>query len=286
MPFSSAIAADQSPPVAPHPAPLPPVANINLLGVRISALNLPEAAWRIIQAVHRGDRGYVCVCGAHGLVDCQADPDLKRVFNEAYLATPDGMPLVWELHRRGHSHAGRVYGPDLMLELFDQGQQLGLRHYLYGATPETLEKLQRGLLRKSPDAQIVGSYSPPFRPLSGEEEEDIARTINEAAPDIVWVGLSAPKQERWMARMRDKLEAPILIGVGAAFDFHAGNIPQAPKRMQQAGLEWLFRLAAEPRRLWRRYFRVVPMYLYLLALQRLGWRRFPLPQGDRAEQTG
>lgn len=277
MPLSSAIAPAPSRTVVPHPAPLPPVASINLLGVKISSLNLNEAVWRIVQAVQRRDKGYVCVCGAHGLVDCQADPELKQVFNGAFLATPDGMPLVWELHRQGHSGAGRVYGPDLMLELFDQGQQLGLRHYLYGATPKTLESLRCGLLKKSPEAQIVGSYAPPFRPLTEAEEREVAWMINDAAPDIVWVGLSAPKQERWMARMRDKLEAPVLIGVGAAFDFHAGNMPQAPKWMQQAGLEWLFRLAAEPRRLWRRYFRVVPTYLYLLALQRLGLRRFPAP---------
>lgn len=277
MPLSTAIARDRSRPLLPHPEPLPPVASINLLGVRISSLNLPEAVQRILQAVQRRDKGYVCVCGAHGLVDCQTDPELKQVFNGAFLATPDGMPLVWELHRRGHPQAGRVYGPDLMLELFAQGQQAGLRHFLYGATPQTLEKLRCGLLRKSPEALIVGSYAPPFRPLTEAEERDTARMINQTAADIVWVGLSAPKQERWMARMRDRLEAPVLIGVGAAFDFHAGNIPQAPTWMQQAGLEWLFRLAAEPRRLWRRYFRVVPTYLYLLALQRLGWRRFPLP---------
>jgi N-acetylglucosaminyldiphosphoundecaprenol N-acetyl-beta-D-mannosaminyltransferase len=251
-----------------------PVQSINLLGVNVSSLNLQSAVNRILEAIDHGDKGYVCVCGAHGLVDSQSDNELRRVYNGAFLATPDGMPLVWALRREGHKTAGRVYGPDLMLELFAQGQSKGLRHYLYGATPETLKKLERGLLKTAPDAKIVGSYSPPFRPLAKTEAQSVAKMINGSAPDIVWVGLGAPKQELWMAEMQGSLNAPVLIGVGAAFDFHAGNMPQAPSWMQNAGLEWLFRLGTEPRRLWRRYFRVVPRYLYLVALQRLGLRNF------------
>lgn len=262
---------------APHAGAPDRAATINLLGVKVSALNLPEAVRRIEDAVVRRERGYVCVAGAHGLVDCQGDPALREAFNNAFLVTPDGIPLVWELRRQGHAEAGRVYGPDLMLALIERGQLNGLRHYLYGATPGTLAKLEAALTRKSPRARIVGSYSPPFRPLTETEEADVARRINAAAPDLVWVGLSAPKQERWMARMRHRLEAPVLLGVGAAFDFHAGNVRQAPARLQRAGLEWAFRLAAEPRRLWRRYLRVVPRYLALLALQRTGLRRFPDP---------
>jgi N-acetylglucosaminyldiphosphoundecaprenol N-acetyl-beta-D-mannosaminyltransferase len=249
---------------------------INLLGVKVSVLNLGSAVDRIAEAVRRGERGYVCIAGAHGLVDCQSDPDLRAVFNRAFLVTPDGMPLVWELRRRGHPEAGRVYGPDVMLALFARG----LRHYLYGASSETLERLQARLARDFPQAEIVGSHSPPYRPLSEAEETEIAQRINGAAPDIVWVGLGAPKQERWMARMRDRLDAPMLIGVGAAFDFHAGNVRQAPAALQRAGLEWAFRLAAEPRRLWRRYARVVPAYLSLVLMQRTGLRRFPFPGTD------
>ncbi|QEW23433.1 Putative N-acetylmannosaminyltransferase (plasmid) [Paracoccaceae bacterium] len=256
---------------APQPHTIP---GINLLGVRVSALNLAMAADRIAGAIADGQRGYVCVCGAHGLVDCQRDETLRAVFNGAYLVTPDGMPLVWELHRQGHDDAGRVYGPDLMLELFARP---GLRHYLYGATPATLLRLEARLGKAYPRARIVGTHAPPFRPLTGDEEDDVARRINAASPDIVWVGLGAPRQERWMARMRDRLDAGMLIGVGAAFDFHAGNTLQAPGWMQRAGLEWAFRLATEPRRLWRRYLRVVPGYMALVAMQRTGLRHFPAP---------
>ncbi|EPX85749.1 WecB/TagA/CpsF family glycosyltransferase [Salipiger mucosus] len=257
------------------PSPPPPeaVPYINLLGVRVSALNLPLATERIVEAVRSGERGYICVAEAHGLMNCQSDPEMRAIFNDAFLVTPDGMPLVWELHRRGHAGAGRVYGPDLMLAMFGRG----LKHYLYGATEETLRRLETRLTWDFPQAEIVGMHAPPFRPLTEAEEEAVVHDINAAAPDIVWVGIGAPKQERWMARLRDRLEAPMLIGVGAAFDFHAGNVKQAPARLQRAGLEWAFRLASEPRRLWRRYLRVVPGYLALLALQRSGLRRFPDP---------
>jgi N-acetylglucosaminyldiphosphoundecaprenol N-acetyl-beta-D-mannosaminyltransferase len=245
---------------------------INLLGVRVSALDLPMAVERIEAAVRDRQRGFVCICGAHGLVDSQSDAVLKDAYNKATLVTPDGMPLVWELRRRGYGWAGRVYGPDLMLELFGRG----MRHYLYGATDDTLQRLTRRLKARFPDAQIVGYLAPPFRPLTPDEEKDVAERINEARPDIVWVGIGAPKQERWMAQMRGRLDAPMLIGVGAAFDFHAGLQKQAPEWMQRSGLEWAYRLLSEPRRLWRRYCRVVPGYLYLLALQRSGLRSFPV----------
>jgi N-acetylglucosaminyldiphosphoundecaprenol N-acetyl-beta-D-mannosaminyltransferase len=249
-----------------------PVASINLLGVRVSALNLDLAVQEIRRDIAEGRPGYVCISGAHALVDCQSDPELKEVLNGARLVTPDGMPLVWELRRRGHAAAGRVYGPDLMLALFGHG----MRHYLYGATDRTLDLLQTRLSERFPKAEIVGRHAPPFRPLTDEEETEVVRKINASGADIVWVGIGAPKQERWMARMRDRLDPPMLIGVGAAFDFHAGLQPQAPSWMQQRGLEWAFRLSAEPRRLWRRYLRVVPGYMALLALQRSGLRRFPM----------
>jgi len=245
---------------------------IDLLGVRVSAVNLQSASDQIEDAIQDGRRGYVCLCGAHGLVDSQSDPALRAAYNSAFLVTPDGMPLVWELHRQGHSEAGRVYGPDLMLEMFGRG----LRHFLYGASPGTVMRLATRLHAQFPRAAIVGTYSPPFRALTEQEEEDIAHRIDAAKPDIVWVGLGAPKQELWMQRMCARLEAPMLIGVGAAFDFHAGEKPQAPAVMQSNGLEWLFRLVSEPRRLWRRYLRVVPGYLALLALQRTGLRQFPV----------
>ncbi|MFD1724879.1 WecB/TagA/CpsF family glycosyltransferase [Rhizobium viscosum] len=248
----------------------------NVLGVRVSAVNLKSATGLIQKAIEDGRKEYVCVRDAHGVVRCQKDPELRSIHNRAFLVTPDGMPLVWALKHAGHVESDRVYGPDLMLSVFDAGSSKGLRHFLYGATAETLEQLQARLLAKFPQAQIAGSYAPPFRQLSMQEEADIADRLNRSGADIIWVGLSSPKQELWMARMRDRLEAPMLIGVGAAFDFHAGLKRQAPRVIQRSGFEWAFRLLCEPRRLWRRYALVVPTFISLTAFQRLGLRKFPI----------
>lgn len=248
----------------------------NVLGVRVSAVNLKSATGFIQTAIEDGRKEYVCVRDAHGIVRCQDDPELRSIHNRAFLVTPDGMPLVWALRKAGHAESDRVYGPDLMLSVFDAGSAKGLRHFLYGATAETLEQLQGRLLTKFPQAQIVGSYAPPFRKLSTQEETDIADRLNRSGADIIWVGLSSPKQELWMAHMRDRLEASMLIGVGAAFDFHAGLKRQAPRFIQRSGFEWAFRLLCEPRRLWRRYALVVPTFISLSAFQRLGLRKFPI----------
>ncbi len=248
---------------------------INLLGIRVSAVDLAGAASRIEAAVRSGDRGYVCITGAHGVVLAQGDQRLRDIHNRAFLVTPDGMPLVWALRYHGHRRCGRVYGPDLMATLFDRGRHAGLRHFLYGATPGTLLKLEERLLERYPGAEIAGSWSPPFRPLSVGEEDEVADIINASGANVVWVGLGTPKQELWMARMRERLAAPILLGVGAAFDFHAGVLRQAPRIVQRSGLEWAFRLACEPRRLWRRYAVVVPAFTALNLMQMLGLREFP-----------
>ncbi|MBX5185570.1 WecB/TagA/CpsF family glycosyltransferase [Rhizobium sp. NZLR5] len=256
----------------------------NVLGVRVSAVNLKSATGFIQKAVEDGRKEYVCVRDAHGIVRCQDDPELRSIHNRAFLVTPDGMPLVWALRHAGHAESDRVYGPDLMLSVFDAGSAKGLRHFLYGSTAETLEQLQARLLAKYPQARIVGSYAPPFRKLSTREETDIADRLNRSGADIIWVGLSSPKQELWMARMRDRLEASMLIGVGAAFDFHAGLKRQAPRFIQRSGFEWAFRLLCEPRRLWRRYALVVPTFISLSAFQRLGLRKFPIE--DAISESG
>ncbi|MGR9173778.1 WecB/TagA/CpsF family glycosyltransferase [Rhizobiales bacterium] len=248
----------------------------NVLGVRVSAVNLESATGLIEKAIEDRRKEYVCVRDAHGVVRCQKDPELRSIHNRAFLVTPDGMPLVWALRHAGHAESDRVYGPDLMLSVFDAGSSKGLRHFLYGATAETLGQLQTRLLAKYPQARIVGSYAPPFRQLSMQEETDIADRLNRSGADIIWVGLSSPKQELWMARMRERLDAPMLIGVGAAFDFHAGLKRQAPRIIQRSGFEWAFRLLCEPRRLWRRYALVVPTFISLTAFQRLGLRKFPI----------
>ena len=248
----------------------------NVLGVRISAVNLKSATGFIQKAIEDGRKEYVCVRDAHGVVRCQDDPELRSIHNRAFLVTPDGMPLVWALKRAGHLESDRVYGPDLMLSVFEAGTSKGIRHFLYGATAETLQQLQARLLARFPGAEIAGSYAPPFHKLSPQEEADIADRLNRSGADIIWVGLSSPKQELWMARMRDRLDASMLIGVGAAFDFHAGLKRQAPRFIQRSGFEWAFRLLCEPRRLWRRYALVVPAFISLTAFQRLGLRKFPI----------
>ena len=255
---------------------LPAGDSINLLGVRISAVNLPQAVERVLEAVARGDRGYVCIRDVHGVVRCQSDAELRHIHNAAYLVTPDGMPVVWALWLSGHRTADRVYGPDLMLALFAAGERTGLRHFLFGSTPATLEQLQSSLLARFPEAKIAGAYAPPFGEWTAEQEDEMVGLINGSGADIVWVGLGTPKQELWMGRIRRRLDASMLIGVGAAFDFHSGGKRQAPRLIQRSGFEWLFRMLSEPRRLGRRYAVSVPTFLGLVFAQVTGLRKFPI----------
>lgn len=250
-----------------------PGPGIGVLGVRVDAVNLRTATETIGAAVERRRKGYVCVTGVHGVMESQRDPQVRAIHNEAALVTPDGMPLAWLLKLAGHAEADRTYGPDLMLSVFAHGETRGHRHFLYGASESTLALLRANLLRRFPDAKIVGTHAPPFRPLSDEEARAVADEINASGADIVWVGLSTPKQEQWMARCRDLLDAPMLIGVGAAFDFHAGLKPQAPALLQRAGMEWAFRLCCEPRRLWRRYLANNPRFVLGVTAQILGLRK-------------
>jgi N-acetylglucosaminyldiphosphoundecaprenol N-acetyl-beta-D-mannosaminyltransferase len=249
---------------------------VNVLGVGVSVLNPALARETIAGWIERGERHYVCVSGVHGVMESQRDPALRRIHNAAGLVTPDGMPLIWLLRLAGHAEADRVYGPDLMLALLALSEQHGWRHYLYGASDATQEALRRAIGQRLPRAAIVDGWAPPFRPLSPEEDEAAVARINASGADIVWVGLSTPKQERWMAEHRERLTAPVLVGVGAAFDFHAGRIRQAPPFIQRSGLEWLFRLAMEPRRLWRRYLRNNPAFAMLILAQMTGLRRWTL----------
>jgi N-acetylglucosaminyldiphosphoundecaprenol N-acetyl-beta-D-mannosaminyltransferase len=269
--FSVRPAADHA---ADSTAQRPPRAGINVLGVRVDVLNLRTATDAIADAVDTRRRGYVTVTGVHGVMESQRDPHCRAIHNAASLVTPDGMPLAWLLKLAGHREADRVYGPDLMLSVFAHGESRGFRHFLYGASEDTLARLRTNLLKRFPGALIVGSHAPPFRPLTDAETVSAAAAINASGADIVWVGLSTPKQEFWMARSRDLLDAPMLIGVGAAFDFHAGLKPQAPAVLQRAGMEWLFRLACEPRRLWRRYLTNNPRFVVAIAAQVLGLRKY------------
>ncbi|HLB50071.1 MAG TPA: WecB/TagA/CpsF family glycosyltransferase [Anaerolineales bacterium] len=250
------------------------IERVDVLGVHVSAINMPLALETIEDWIARRERHYVCVTGVHGIMESQQDESLRRIHNAAGLVTPDGMPLVWVSRLKGQRHVNRVYGPDLMLALCERSVAKGYRHYLYGGMEGVPERLAANLQIRFPDLQIVGTYSPRFGPINDEDDAEITHMINDAAPDIVWVGLSTPKQERWMAAHTDRLTAPVLIGVGAAFDFHAGLKKQAPRWMQRSGLEWLFRLVSEPSRLWKRYLINNPKFIFNIALQLTGLRRY------------
>ena len=211
---------------------------------------------------------YICVTSVHGIMLAKKDPEVAHYLNEADIATPDGMPVVWALRSFGYRNQQRVYGPTLMLEICRGAAATGHRVFLYGARDETLLVLKRKLTERFPGLQIAGMYSPPFRDLTQHEEKNVQQRIRESDADIVFVGISTPKQERWMYEHRNSLPGVTLIGVGAAFDFHAGRFRQAPAWMQRNGLEWLFRLITEPRRLWRRYLLTTPLFLPLWAKQK------------------
>ncbi len=212
---------------------------------------------------------YICITSVHGIIMAQDDPVVAKILNEADIATPDGMPIVWALRSFGAPLQQRVYGPTLMLELCAAAVKDGMRLFLYGGSEHTLPVLLGRLRERFPGIAITGSYSPPFRPLTPEEDQYVQQLIRQADPDIIFVGISTPKQEKWMYDHRSCFEGVTMIGVGAAFDFHAGRTRQAPSWMQRNGLEWLFRLAVEPGRLWRRYLLTTPRFLPLWALQKL-----------------
>jgi N-acetylglucosaminyldiphosphoundecaprenol N-acetyl-beta-D-mannosaminyltransferase len=258
-----------------------PPERVNVLGVGVSAITIADALALIDGWIATGANRYVCVTGVHGVMESQRDAALRDIHNRAGLVTPDGMPLVWLSKLRGHRHVERVYGPDLMLACCRASVSRGYRHYLYGGAAGVPERLAARLQERFAGLKIVGTWSPPFRELSAAEEEAMIERITSAQPDIVWVGLSTPKQERWMARYVGRLPAPVLIGVGAAFDMHAGLKKQAPRWMQRAGLEWLFRLAAEPRRLGRRYLINNPWFVWRLLLQSSGMVRYDLDLSTR-----
>jgi len=246
----------------------------NVLGVGVCSINLDMAREVIGGWIAQRQSNYVTVADVNSIMKGQANTDFRRIHNRAGMVTPDGMPLVWLGRLKKHKNVKRVYGPDLMLALCEESITKGYRHYFYGGKEGVPELLKSRLEEKFPGIKVVGTYSPPFRSLTDEENENIIKTINDAKPDIVWVGLGAPKQERWMAKHVDQLEAPVLIGVGAAFDFHAGLIKQAPPWIQKSGFEWLFRLSTEPRRLWKRYLKNNPLFVLLIIQQALGLKRY------------
>jgi N-acetylglucosaminyldiphosphoundecaprenol N-acetyl-beta-D-mannosaminyltransferase len=250
----------------------PTIPRYNVLGVGISALTLAQTRDFILEGNGQARRGYICLGTAHGLTEARGDPQLRRIYNDALLTTPDGMPLVW----LGPAGTERVYGPDLMLAVCDAGRSRGLRHYLYGGVPGVAAELAARLQARYPGLEVVGTYTPPFRELNASEADTLRTQIAQARPDVIWVGLSSPKQEKFMARYWRNLDAGVLIGVGAAFDFHSGRVRQAPRWMQRSGFEWLFRLCTEPRRLGARYLKTNPPFALRVIVQRLGWKKYPI----------
>ena len=252
-----------------------PRTSFDVLGVHVQALELPEVCRTVSEWIQRRDGcRYVAVTSMHGIMEAQHDPAFKSILNAADLVVPDGMPLVWLSRFRGRPLARRVYGPELMLELCRQTASSGFRHFLVGGVPGVADRLATALRRRFPRLVISGTCSPPFGPCTAEQVEELVATINRAAPDIVWVGLGTPKQEQWMHRHRGRLQAAVLLGVGAAFDIHSGRRSQAPRWMRESGGEWLFRLVQEPRRLWRRYLIYGPQFLFSVALELLKLKRF------------
>ena len=259
------------------------IEKVNVLGVGISALDQGRTREFLFDAVRQGQRGYVAVTGVHGVSEAQDDPVFRKILNNALLCTPDGMPMVWMGRLQGQRSIRRVYGPDLMLNLCQHSVAYGFSHFLYGGVPGVAEGLKQELEVRFRGLKIVGTYTPPFRPLSDIEISDLQQRVRAARPDFLWVGLSTPKQERFMAQHMSILPEPkIFIGVGAAFDLLTGRIRQAPRWMQRAGLEWFFRLTQEPKRLWKRYLVSNPLFILRAGAQLLGLRNYLLPETPRA----
>ncbi|MEA2210271.1 MAG: N-acetylglucosaminyldiphosphoundecaprenol N-acetyl-beta-D-mannosaminyltransferase [Solirubrobacteraceae bacterium] len=253
-----------------------PPSTVDVLGIPLSLIDYDATLDWMDAMVATDQTGYVCVCNVHAVMAAGEDPALHNALLRSSINVPDGQPLVWAMNALGHRLDSRVYGPELMSRACARAAKTGQRLYLYGGRNQgALVQLALNTRQRFPGIKIVGGYSPPHRQLTDEERVAVVREINASKPDVVWVGIGVPKQEKWMAEMRATLKAPVLVGVGAAFDFHAGLVPQAPSWMQESGLEWAYRLAREPRRLWRRYMRYNPRFVRDFARQWVAhrWRR-------------
>lgn len=259
-------------------APSLPVAHFPrtlVLGVGVSAVNVDTATSEIMRWIAEREQHYVTVTGVHGVIESQGDAHFKRLLNASGLTVPDGMPLVWLSKWAGHGQAvSRVCGYDLVLSASRTLGEKNLSAFYYGGAPGVAAQLASVLESRCPGLRTAGVYCPPFRDLSQTEEEEVIAIINSSGARVVWVGLSTPKQERWMARSMSRLDMPVLVGVGAAFDFLTGRVKRAPQWIQILGMEWLYRLLQEPQRLWKRYLRNNPLFIYYVVCEKLGLRRF------------
>lgn len=248
---------------------LTPPPNFRILGVPVHAIQIPGVVSQVQQWIHNDERGrYIAITGMHGIAESRTDCDYRRALDSADLVVPDGMPLVWLGRWHRHSIKRRVYGPELM-ETFCRETGPSYRHFFYGGGPGIAERLADSL-HKRYGIIVAGTYCPPFRPLTDQEQQQVVSHVKAVSPNILWVGLSTPKQEKWMHQHRDQLPVPVMLGVGAAFDFNSGQTQQAPVWMQENGLEWVFRLWTEPKRLWRRYLITIPKAAGLVVLELAG----------------
>ena len=250
---------------SPQPTAQPSVSR-SILGMRTHATSYAAATRQVLDWAREQTPRYVCVANVHMVMETHDDPAFRQIVNRADLVTPDGMPLVWALQALGVRQASRVYGPTLTLHICEGAAREDVPIALYGGTPESLQDFTALLRSRYPGIRVVCQIAPPFRPLTPEEDERYTRELSESGAGVVFVGIGCPKQERWMAEHSSRLDA-VLLGVGAAFDFHSGRVRQAPAIMQRSGLEWLFRLAMEPKRLWKRYTKHNPRFVWLIARQ-------------------
>jgi N-acetylglucosaminyldiphosphoundecaprenol N-acetyl-beta-D-mannosaminyltransferase len=248
----------------------------NVLGVAIDAVNMEQSLARLAQHLRQKQKGYVCLTGVHGVMEAHRDPGLAQIFARSALTAPDGMPTVWMGRHQGHLTMERVTGPDLMLEVMRREEFRDCTHFLCGGKPGVAEELRQKLQDLYPRLKIVGVHTPPFTAMSSTEEAALVAKINCLKPDIVWVGISTPRQERFMDHYLPLLDTSLMFGVGAAFDFHTGRISDCAEWIKRAGLQWLHRLAQDPRRLWKRYLRNNPEFLFHAALQLTGIVSYPL----------
>jgi len=248
----------------------------NVLGVKVSAVDIELAIHLADQWIQsKAGNGYICAVGVHGVMEAYTDPEIRRILNQALMNVPDGMPMTWVGRLQGFGDMDRVFGPDLMAEMCRLSVQRGYRNFLYGGKPGVADSLRGALEKRFPGLHVVGTYTPPFRSLTPKEESDLSAQVRESRPHIIWVGLSTPKQELFMAQYMNRLEVPIMFGVGAAFDFHSGHIRDCSRWVKRAGLQWLHRLMQNPRHLWRRYLRSNPAFLWHIALQLSRLRQYP-----------
>jgi N-acetylglucosaminyldiphosphoundecaprenol N-acetyl-beta-D-mannosaminyltransferase len=247
---------------------------VNVLGVHLSAINMNRALDLAESWIATGKSAYICMTGVHGVMEAQSNEEVRSVLNGAFINAPDGMPMSWIGWLQGHQQMDRVYGPDFMANLCRLSVSRGYRHYLYGGQPGVAQELKAALQKRFPGLEVVGTCTPPFRSLTKEEESSLLNDVQSAKPDILWVGLSTPRQECFMAEYVNRFRVPLLVGVGAAFDFHTGRMHEAPAWMKRGGLQWLHRLLQDPRRLWKRYLLNNPAFVWRIALQSCKLRNY------------